>query len=199
MKKLLSKKVLLIAVPLLLIAGLAGAAVVLLPRMAGGPLQIKISTGGATPTESAAGHEPAKDDHGRPASSSGSSGGKEKVEQPVISYTTRERIVNLADKGGFRYLKVEVVLDVVVPHSKPGDKLPKGEAMKELTKEVEAEMSGVKARLEDAINSTLTSKTAEELMTAEGKQRLRDELRAKLDRLSETPVVAVYFTQFIIQ
>jgi flagellar basal body-associated protein FliL len=37
-------------------------------------------------------------------------------------------------------------------------------------------------------------------MTAEGKQRLKDELRAKLDQISiEHAVANIYFTQFIIQ
>lgn len=192
MKNLLSKKLLLILVPVVLAGALAGAAILLLPRLTSMPLQIKISTGSAVESTPAAG------DHGS-ATPPTKEKEKEKADYPTVPYSTRERVVNLADKGGFRYLKIEVVLDIVVPHSKPGDKLPKGEAMKELMKEIEAEMSVVKPRLEDAINSTLTSKTAEELMTVEGKQRLRDELRAKLDRLSETPVVAVYFTQFIIQ
>jgi flagellar FliL protein len=190
MKRLLSKKLLLIVVPIVLVGVLAGTAALMLPRLASMPLQIKISTGAAAEGTPAAG------EHGGEATPTKE---KAKAEYPTIPYSTRERVVNLADKGGFRYLKIEVVLDIVVPHSKPGDKLPKGEAMKELMKEIEAEMSMVKPRLEDAINATLTSKTADELMTVEGKQRLRDELRAKLDRLSETPVVAVYFTQFIIQ
>jgi flagellar FliL protein len=186
MKKLLSRKVLFIALPLLLVAGLAGAGFFLLPRT----LQIKISTGApaeGTPTAAA------EDGHG-------GTGEAAKGELPTLPYATRERVVNLADKGGFRYLKVEVVLEVALPHGKPGDKLPRGEAAKELQKELEAELAPLKPRLEDAITTVLTSKTSDELMTPEGKQRLRDELRAKLDRIStDHPIMGVYFTQFIIQ
>jgi flagellar FliL protein len=190
MKKLFSKKFLFIALPLILVAGLAAAGFFLLPRT----LQIKISTGSpAEATHPAA----AEDGHG-----SGTTGAGEaaKGDLPTLPYATRERVVNLADKGGYRYLKVEVVLEVALPHSKPGDKLPKGEAAQELQKELEAELAPLKPKLEDAITTVLTSKTADELMTPEGKQRLRDELRAKLDRIStDHPIMGVYFTQFIIQ
>lgn len=194
MKKLLSKKILFIVVPLLLVAGLAGAALVFFPRA----LQIKISTNGAAEgTAAADSHGTTKGDH---ASEPGKRDAAALAEMPTLPYTTRERVVNLADKGGFRYLKVEVVMEVALAHGKPGDKLPKGEAKKELQKEVETDLAPLKPRFEDAITTVLTSKTSEELMTPEGKQRLRDELRAKLDRISEEyPVVGVYFTQFIIQ
>lgn len=200
MTRLLSKKVLLILIPVVLLGGLAGAGFLLAPKLAGGPLSIKISTGATESATPAAAADGARAEAGKTDVRLDPARAERKLQEyPILPFATRERVVNLADKGGFRYLKVEVVLDVVVPHSKPGDKLPKGEAIQALQKEIDAELALVKPRFEDAINSTLASKTSEELMSSEGKQRLRDELRAKLDRLSETPVVAVYFTQFIIQ
>lgn len=193
MKKLLSKRVLVIVLPILLVVGLIGGGIVLLPRFLSTPLQIKISTGDA-----AAATPAAADDHDDPRAITNDQAPKKPY--PALPYATRERVVNLADKGGYRYLKVEVVLDVVIPHSKPGDPLPKGAAVKEVQDEIALELTPFKPRIEDAITTTLSSKTSEELMTTEGKQRLRDELRAKLDQISvDHPVAGVYFTQFIIQ
>jgi flagellar basal body-associated protein FliL len=190
MKALLSKKVLLIVVPVLVVGGLLAAAVLVLPRVMTVPIQIKIGAG----AEQVAA---AESDHAPKATSKPA---KEKLEYPTLPFATRERVVNLSDRGGFRYLKVEIVLDVAIPHSKPGDKVPSGEAKKHAIKELDAEMAGVKPRIEDTINTVLAGKTAEELMTGEGRQRLRDELRAQLDRVSvENPIMGVYFTQFIIQ
>jgi flagellar basal body-associated protein FliL len=212
MNALLNKKTLFVAVPLLLVAGLAGAGVVFFPK---GLLNIKISSGDTAAAEEAPSHATGAGDHAASArgGTPGAHGGREgdpasrfKLDYPTVPYPLRERVVNLADKGGYRYLKVEIVLEVVVPGSKPGEKPPKsgggghGGGKSPQMAELEHEMSLLKPRFEDAITTVLTSKTAEELMTTEGKQRLRDELRAKLDHLShDVPVAGVYFTQFIIQ
>lgn len=191
MKKLFSKRTLLIGIPVLLLVGLVGGAIFFAPLGLATPLEIKISTGAVAEAGAS---------NGAAASSGKEAHATDPRELPSLPYVTRERVVNLADKGGYRYLKIEVVLDVAIPHSKPGDKAPKGEAAKKLQEELTVELAPLKARLEDAITTTLTSKTSEELMTSEGKQRLKDELRAKLDRVSaDYPITGVYFTQFIIQ
>ena len=60
----------------------------------------------------------------------------------------------------------------------------------------------------DELTSILTSKSAQELMTPDGKQRMRDEIKARVNKAFEriTPdpkerqeVLAVYFSDFIIQ
>jgi flagellar basal body-associated protein FliL len=46
----------------------------------------------------------------------------------------------------------------------------------------------------------LSAKTATELMSADGKQHLKDDLRDGLNQvLQEDRILAVYFTDFIIQ
>lgn len=192
MKKLFANKMLVIAVPLVLVLLLV-VGVVVVPLAMGAPLQIKISTGGAaTPPPAAAG------DYGATTKREGSPAAG-KAEGPTLPFATRERVVNLADKGGYRYLKVEVVLEIALPNAKPGEKMKAAE-IKTLQKELDEEMAPIKPKLEDTITSVLTSKTSEELMGADGKQKLRDELRAALDKVSgEHAIMGVYFTQFIIQ
>lgn len=191
MKALLSKRNLIIALTVLL---LAAGAVLIVPRALAMPMQIKISTGSAAEATAAAGGSSGE------AKKAERSERSEKLVLPAVPVTTRERIVNLADKGAYRYLKIEVVLDVALPEAKRGDKPPKGEEVKKLQEKMTQEMAGIKPRMEDAITTILSSKTSEELMTTEGKQRLKDELRAALDHLSEEfPIMGVYFTTFIIQ
>jgi flagellar basal body-associated protein FliL len=56
--------------------------------------------------------------------------------------------------------------------------------------------------MKDAIIRILSSKKADDLLTAEGKERLKDELLEGINEavgLEEPPVVGVFFTEFIIQ
>jgi len=57
-------------------------------------------------------------------------------------------------------------------------------------------------QMRDAIIRVLSSKKAEELLTTEGKERLKEELMEALNEamgLEEPPVTGVYFSEFIIQ
>lgn len=58
------------------------------------------------------------------------------------------------------------------------------------------------SQIKDAIIRVLSSKKADDLLTTEGKDRLKDELIEGVNEaigLEEPPVVGVYFTEFIIQ
>jgi flagellar FliL protein len=112
---------------------------------------------------------------------------------------TRERIVNLADPGAMRYLKAAIVLELIDPSGKLA--VPKsGEEYKKKQEELAKELKGPLTLIDDQITVILSAKTVAELMSPEGKQRLRDELRERLQRLlPEYRLVGVYFTDFIIQ
>lgn len=115
-----------------------------------------------------------------------------------IAFPTRERIVNLADPGVMRYLKTSIVLEVDLPSLK--GELPKGEEYKKKQEELAKELKGQTPIIDDQIVAILTARTSAELATPEGKQRLKDELKARLNKaLGEERVLAVYFTDFIIQ
>jgi flagellar basal body-associated protein FliL len=132
------------------------------------------------------------------------------IEKPKVGmmYPLRDRVVNLADPGVMRYLKITVVLELA-DHS--GKEIPKGEAYKKAQEHLKAEMAGTLPLFEDEITTILTSKTSAELMAADGKQRLREEIKARLNKAldkhashSKDPkakeeVLSVFFSDFIIQ
>jgi len=99
--------------------------------------------------------------------------------RPVHTLTTF--VVNLADRGGSRYLRTTLDL--------------------ELTDE--AAVEEVKQRLPQIRNAVLMiipSKTSKEIKTTEGKTTMRDEIMEKLNSfLKNGSVTNIYFTEFVIQ
>jgi flagellar FliL protein len=129
------------------------------------------------------------------------------VEKPKagMMLPMRERIVNLADPGVMRYLKISVVLEMA-DHS--GGDLPKGEKYKEAQDHLKKELGGTLPLIEDELTGILSSKASTELMSPDGKQRLRDDIKVRvnkaLEKLAHDPkerqeVLSVYFSDFIIQ
>lgn len=94
-------------------------------------------------------------------------------------------IVNLADQGQITYLRVSIDLGV--------DKIP------DVAKE--GSQTGVPiASIRDAIISVLATRHSEELLTPEGKQKLKQDLIDTLnDRVPELGVRDIYFTDFLVQ
>ena len=129
------------------------------------------------------------------------------VEKPKFGMMLpmRERIVNLSDPGVMRYLKVSIVLEMSDPKLK---ELPKGEEYKKKQEELKKDMGGTLPLIENELTGILTGKTSSELMSPDGKQRLRDDIKAKINKALEKnshdpktreEVLAVYFSDFIIQ
>jgi flagellar protein FliL len=89
-------------------------------------------------------------------------------------------IVNLADQGQITYLRVAIDLGV--------DKAP------------DSKESVPIASIRDAIIGVLATRHSEELLTPEGKQKLKQDLIAALnDRVPELGVRDIYFTDFLVQ
>ena len=129
------------------------------------------------------------------------------IEKPKVGVMLplRERIVNLADPGVMRYLKISVVLEVA---DFSGKEIPKGEKYKEKQDELKKEMGGTLPMIDDELTALLTGKTSGELMSPEGKAKLRDDLKSRINRALEKAshdpkerqeVLSVYFSDFIIQ
>jgi flagellar FliL protein len=119
-----------------------------------------------------------------------------------------KKVVNLADPGGRRFLQATVVLELARPPEPtlaPGKKpIPTAEggagtesaAVVALREEVNRRMPIIN----DAVTVTLSSKTFEEVFTLDGKEKLRAELTKTLNqRVPGLNVVAVYFTDFVVQ
>jgi flagellar FliL protein len=90
-------------------------------------------------------------------------------------------IVNLADKGGTRYLRVSMNL--------------------ELEKEETVEVVGkILPKIRDAILMILPTKKYEDIGTVEGKSALRNEMLTKINELMKPEKIKnIYFTEFVVQ
>ena len=107
---------------------------------------------------------------------------KKKVEKgPVM--VLDEFLVNLADPGGDHFLKVTVGLEL----NKEKGKTP--ESLKEQV-----------APIRDAVLTSLTSETRDQLTPVAGREKLKVEIKKKINEaLGEDDVQNVYFTNFVTQ
>ncbi len=96
-------------------------------------------------------------------------------------YPLDQFIVNLVSNGASRYLKCKIDLELDSP---------------ELQQEVDKKLPAIR----DAIIQILSSKTVEEIQTAKGKEKLKEEIKRKLNEMLTTGEIRnVYFTEFVIQ
>ncbi|MDA8165315.1 MAG: flagellar basal body-associated FliL family protein [Desulfobacteraceae bacterium] len=90
-------------------------------------------------------------------------------------------VVNLADPSGKRYLKVQIQLEME-------------------TKEAVGRATLATPKLRDMVIMMLTSLTFDDVMTPEGKIRIRDELLQRFNQVMRPDrVVNIYFTEFVVQ
>ncbi|MFN8059008.1 MAG: flagellar basal body-associated FliL family protein [Vicinamibacterales bacterium] len=126
---------------------------------------------------------------------------KRKKKDPVALVELEPYVVNLADTGGNRYVKVRVSLGV--------DSKEVAEALEEPKKGGEgeggaAEGAAAKAVLRSRVRSTileiLASFTADEMTSPEGKTALKQEIMEGVtELLSEGEIVEVLFADLIVQ
>lgn len=96
-------------------------------------------------------------------------------------YSLDTMIVNLADRGGKRYLRLTMALELSDPEA----------------------MTTIESRLpqvRDAILMILPTKTYEDVSTTEGKIALRKQIMEKINSLmTKGKVNNLYFTEFVVQ
>jgi len=93
-------------------------------------------------------------------------------------------LANLADPGGNRFLRTSVQL--VVPDAAQGDEISKDQV--------------TLMRLRSAILELLTEQTADQLVTPEGKTKLKKAIKDRATAILGTvPVVDVLFSDFVVQ
>lgn len=115
-----------------------------------------------------------------------------------IMYDTGTKIVNLADPGGRRYLKVAIVLEFV-PHDVAYYTLPKDQRTA-AQNAFNQEMALKKPLIDDTLTTLLSAKTYEQVYSLEGKNELKQEILQQLGTiLRGERIVNVYFTDFVIQ
>ena len=90
-------------------------------------------------------------------------------------------IVNLLSNNSSRYLKCKIDLELDAP---------------ELQAEVDKKLPAIR----DLIIRILSSKTVEEIQTSKGKEKLKEEIKRKINEILTTGEIRnVYFTEFVIQ
>jgi flagellar basal body-associated protein FliL len=135
------------------------------------------------------------------AAAGGIGGAPKAVPSPQLLITNR--VFNLAGTGaGFKYVK----LTLTVQFEDEGGKFAKakGEAAKKLQDEFAAENSGTLGAFNDILTTTVSSKTAADLATTQGKEGLRQELLTKFNRAlaaggGKQRVTYISFTDFVMQ
>jgi flagellar FliL protein len=111
----------------------------------------------------------------------GGHGAKEEEEVVKPTHKLDTMIVNLADQGGKRYLRVTMELELSGP-----------EVLEEITKKL--------PQIRDTILMILPSKQYTEISSTEGKIALRDELIAKINALlKKGTITTIFFTEFVVQ
>ena len=98
---------------------------------------------------------------------------------PIFSLDTF--IVNLADKGGNRYLRVTMDLELGNP-------------------ELEAEITKRLPQVRDSILMILPTKRFEEISTVQGKTTLRDQIMETINGfLAQGKITNIFFKEFVVQ
>jgi flagellar protein FliL len=102
------------------------------------------------------------------------------------TYTFPDRIVNLADPGASRYLKVSIVLEFS----------PELDSQSAVNKTITQRMTV----LEDTLTTLLSSQTTTALSTTAGKDALKQTIIQQCGKVLDTlHVQNVYFTDFVMQ
>ena len=108
------------------------------------------------------------------------------------------KIINLAELSGNKYIRISVVLEFV-----PTDPLyfdMEEEAKTHFLTEFDSEMEAKMPIINDVIITVLSTKTFDTIYTVTGKDELRTEIMNQINaRIPEQKVIAVYFTEFVIQ
>jgi flagellar FliL protein len=114
------------------------------------------------------------------SSSSDSSEGKKPKENIASAIHKMDPfLVNLADPGQLRYLKVTLHIETPLKGEEYEKRLP---------------------QLRDSVLSILSSKQFKDISTSDGKNVLREEIKEKMNQLLvEIKVQNIYFTEFVIQ
>ena len=115
-----------------------------------------------------------------------------------IFYDTGQRIVNLADPGGYRFLRISIVLEFL-PAS-PDYYALSGEKLANAEEEFRAEVDRQRPLIDNVITDVLTDKTFDAVFSVEGKNQLREELREQINlNLRNRYVQRVLLTDFVVQ
>jgi len=109
------------------------------------------------------------------------------------------KIINLADTTGRRYIRLTVVLEFA-PEPSATQETKGSEGEVDPNEALKTEIANRMPLMDDVVITLLSTKTYEELYTADGKEALRKEILDAINtKLPEFRVISVYFTEFVVQ
>ncbi|MBA4385748.1 MAG: hypothetical protein C0410_13505 [Anaerolinea sp.] len=115
-----------------------------------------------------------------------------------IMINTGSKIINLSDPLGRKYIRITIVIEFA-PHDSTYIEMPVEEKSAYVA-EFNAEVTSKLPIIDDAVVTLISSKTFEELYTAQGKENLRLELSNLItQRLPDYHILSVYLTEFVVQ
>ena len=120
------------------------------------------------------------------------------TEGPGPQYALKDMVINLADRGAYRYLKISITLEF----SWGGEEFRKASAEERKTKQAEydAKLAPWLSNINDAVISIVSARTVADLSTADGKEKLKTDIKGALNKmLGGDQVTDVLFTQFVMQ
>jgi flagellar FliL protein len=127
---------------------------------------------------------------------SGKAAQKSEPVAPIVTHAMvlDPLLVNLADQGGSSYLKIALTLRVVDLAEKKDAK-----AKEEKPKDDKGSDEAI-ASVRDTVLAVLGRQTADGLLTTDGKEHLKTELKTALAKQNpDLKVVDVFFTDFLVQ
>jgi flagellar basal body-associated protein FliL len=108
------------------------------------------------------------------------------------------KIINLVDPTGHRYIRLTVVAEFA-PENAEYESLPEEEKSAYLA-EFQDKLNARMPVMDDTVITLLSTKTYEELYTADGKEKLRAEIMDGLaHKLPDMNLLSIYFTEFVVQ
>jgi flagellar protein FliL len=115
-----------------------------------------------------------------------------------MMFTMSTKIINLADPTGRKYVRVTVALEFM-PDNPEYEKLAE-EAKKAYETEFQTKINARMPLMDDTVITTLSTKTFEDLYTAAGKEKVREELKAAIQaKMPDFTLMSIYFTEFVVQ
>jgi flagellar protein FliL len=108
------------------------------------------------------------------------------------------KIINLVDPTGHRYIRLTIVVEFA-PDNPEYLSLPEEEQTTYLT-EFKDKLNARLPIMDDTVITLLSTKTYEDLYTADGKEKLRTEIMNDLaTKLPDLHIISIYFTEFVVQ
>jgi flagellar FliL protein len=109
------------------------------------------------------------------------------------------KIINLIDPaGGRKYIRLTLVIEFA-PDNPDYESLSEEEKTAYLTK-FQEKLNSRLPIMDDTVITLLSTKTYDDLYTAEGKEKLRMEIMDTLSKkLADLHIISIYFTEFVVQ